>query len=185
MRLFIVLLLTVFFEMLPSSIVLAATTADKQLKIVHDQLTIKFRPRTSEQMGSFYEARGFPKAMRNIIREQCFITVNIKNISKKKIWLDLSDWQFSVNGKPIKREHRDQWKQRWQDMGIPLRFQSTFRWTLIPETLDYLPGEREGGNIVLPFTRGKITLDAKFKTGEDKKGKVIHIHYDQLYCAGD
>ncbi|MDH5710464.1 MAG: hypothetical protein OEZ15_02200 [Gammaproteobacteria bacterium] len=166
-----------------ASIVLAAPTALKPLAVVHDQMTIEFAPRTPAQMGSFYEARGFPKAMRDILYQQCFITVSVNNISQEKIWLDLVDWKFSVDGEPLKREHRDYWKQRWQAMGIPLSYQSTFRWTLIPETLDYLPGEQEGGNLVLPRVKGKITLDAKFKTGEDKQGEVIEIHYDQLYCA--
>lgn len=155
------------------------------LVIEHEDLSIEFSPRTPEQMGSFYEARGFPREVREVLQQQCFITVKIRNHSQKKIWLDLAEWQFSVNGKVIQREHRDYWKQRWQAMNVPLRYQSTFRWTLIPESLDYLPGEEEGGNLVLPFTRGKMTLDAKFATGKDKDGEPIHIHFDQLYCAED
>jgi hypothetical protein len=162
-----------------------AAQAIAPLAVVEDQLTIEFKPRSPEQMVSFYEARGFPQSMRDILRQQCFITVGIRNTSQHKIWLNLDDWKFSVNGKPIEREHRDQWKQRWQEMNIPLRYQATFRWTLIPEMLDYLPGEYEGGNLVLPFTREKITLDATFATGDNKQGEPIRIHYDQLYCAED
>ena len=170
-----------------SLIFLAALTTQAlaPLSVVNEHLTIEFKPRSPDQMASFYEARGFPKVMRDILRKQCYITVGIHNTSQQKIWLDLANWKFSVNGKAVKREHRDQWKQRWQDMDMPLRFQSTFRWTLIPESLDYLPGEEEGGNLVLPFTREKITLDATFATGENKQGKPVHIQYDQLYCAED
>lgn len=153
------------------------------LVVNHEYMSIEFAPRKAEQMGSFYEARGFPREMREVIQQQCYITVKIHNTSQKKIWLDMADWQFSINGKALKREHRDVWKQRWQAMNVPLRYQSTFRWTLIPETLDYLPGEEEGGNILLPFTKDKITLDATFATGEDKQGEPIQIHYEQLYCA--
>jgi len=70
-------------------------------------------------------------------------------------------------------------------MNIPLSKQSTFRWTLIPETLDYLPYEREGGNIILPFTKDAITLKAAFATGENKQGKTITISTDKLFCAQD
>ena len=165
----------------------AALTAQAlaPLSIVNEQLIIEFKPRSPDQMASFYEARGFPKVMRDILRKQCYITVGITNTSQQKIWLDLADWKFNVNGKALERQHRDQWKQRWQDMGMPLRHQSTFRWTLIPEALDYLPGEHEGGNLVLPFSKGKITLDAVFATDENKQGKPIHIHYDQIHCAED
>lgn len=148
-------------------------------------LEITFIARTANQMGSFYEARGFPQNMRDILKKQCFITVGIQNNSNKKIWLDLANWKFSAAGKPIQRDHRDTWKQRWQKMGIPLNKQSTFRWTLIPEQLDYLPGEHEGGNIVLPFTRETISLTATFATGENKQGKKITIKTDKLFCAED
>ncbi len=188
MRSFTVLFLAVLVVMIPCSMALAAedpVSATQPMIVVNEYLTIEFTPRTPDQMGSFYEARGFPKPMRDILHKQCFITVGIHNTSQKRIWLNLDDWKFSVNGKEIKRAHRDQWKQRWQDMGIALRHQSTFRWTLIPESLDYLPGEDEGGNLILPFSKEKITLDAKFATGENRDGKVIHIHYDQLYCAED
>ena len=97
----------------------------------------------------------------------------------------MSDWEFSSKGKPIKRETRDYWKAHWQSLDIPLNKQSTFRWTLIPEALDYLPGEREGGNIVLPFTKDNITIKATFATGEDKQGEKITISTDKLFCAED
>jgi hypothetical protein len=70
-------------------------------------------------------------------------------------------------------------------MGIQLSKQSTFRWTLIPETLDYLPGEHEGGNIILPFTDKPISLTATFATGGNKQGETITITTDKLFCAED
>ena len=148
-----------------------------------DEILIEFTPRSPEQMGSFYEARGFPQSMLELLQQQCFITVRIHNTSQEQIWLELENWEFSSNGKVIKREHRNTWKQRWLAMNIPLRYQSTFRWTLLPETLDYLPGEIEGGNIVLPATRQPVTLKAMFRTGHDKQGPVITIKYDKLHCA--
>ncbi len=153
--------------------------------VTTDELQISFTPRTPDQMGSFYEARGFPGKMREILKQQCFITVGIRNTSNKKIWLDVSSWTFTAAGKTLKREHRDYWKKRWQEMGIPLSKQSTFRWTLIPETLDYLPGEHEGGNIVLPFTDKPISMTATFATGDNKQGKPITITTDKLFCAED
>ena len=149
------------------------------------ELEIDFTPRTPNQLGSFYEARGFPRSMQDILRKQCFITTGISNHSNEKIWLDLESWEFHKDGKPIKRYHRNEWKERWQKMDIPMSKQSTFRWTLIPETLDYLPGEHEGGNVILPFTEGYFSLKATFKTGDDKQGKAITITTDRLYCAED
>jgi hypothetical protein len=169
-----------------SIIALVAAVASAQpVKVTTPELEVRFVPRTPNQMSSFYEARGFPKNMLSIIRQQCFITVGIQNNSDTKIWLDLNSWEFSAAGQPVIRENRDYWKDRWQKLEIPLNKQSTFRWTLIPETLDYLPGEHEGGNIILPFTQGAISLKATFATGEDSQGKTITITTDKLYCAED
>ena len=170
-------------NILPVLAVVASMQTVLPITVKTPELEINFMPRTPNQLGSFYEARGFPKAMRDVLSKQCFITVGILNTSKEKIWHDLSNWQFSVAGKPIKREHRDYWKKRWQNMAVPLSKQSTFRWTLIPERLDYLPGEREGGNIILPRVQGPITLDAGFRTGDDGKGPVVSVHYEDLFCA--
>ncbi len=173
------------FNIIPILLVVANMQAVQPVIVKNADMEMDFTPRTPNQMGSFYEARGFPKEMRDILKKQCFITVGILNTSNKKIWHDLSNWKFSVEGKPIKREHRDYWKKRWQDMGMPLNKQSTFRWTLIPETLDYLPGEHEGGNIVLPFTDKAISITAVFATGENKQGETITITTNKLFCAED
>ena len=170
---------------LPILAVVANMQATLPIIVKTPEMEIDFTPRSADQLGSFYEARGFPKEMRDVLRQQCFITVGISNTSDKKIWLELSSWRFTAEGKPLKREHRDYWKKRWQDMGIPLSNQSTFRWTLIPETLDYLPGEHEGGNIVLPFTDKPISITATFATGENKQGETITITTDKLFCAED
>jgi len=172
-------------NILPLLVVIANMQAVQPVIIKTTDLELEFTARTPNQMGSFYEARGFPKSMLNILKKHCYITAGITNTSDQKIWLDLSRWEFSSAGKPLKREHRDYWKNRWQDMGIPLNKQSTFRWTLIPESLDYLPGEHEGGNLVLPFTNQPITLKATFATGENKQGEEIIITTDKLFCAED
>ena len=153
--------------------------------VSNEQIEIQFSPRTPDQLMSFYEARGFPAEMIDILSQQCFITVRIHNKSKEKIWHDLANWQFSHNGKPLAREHRNYWLEKWQTMNMPLASISTFRWTLIPEALDYLPDEEEGGNIILPRVKGPIAVKARFATRDDKQGAALVIEYDELYCAED
>ncbi len=175
-------------HIIPLLVVIAnmqAVQAVQPVIVQTPELEIELTPRTPNQIGSFYEARGFPKSMLEVLRKQCYISVRITNNSSQRIWLELSNWEFSSAGKTIKREHRDYWKDRWTDMGIPLNKQSTFRWTLIPEILDYLPGEHEGGNIILPFSKQPISLTATFNTGENKQGKQITITTDKLFCAED
>lgn len=167
------------------AILVIAASASVQLphRIQHDGIRLELLPRTPDQMASFYEARGFPVEMIDVLKQQCFITVRLHNLHDDILWLELANWSFSVDGKPLERLHRDAWKQRWQAMDMPLPSQSTFRWTLLPETLDYLPDEQEGGNIILPRVGGDIKLHATFKTGNNKDGAVINIDYNKLRCA--
>jgi hypothetical protein len=149
------------------------------------QLSIGFKPRTPQQIAAFYEARGFSKPMINKLKQQCFITTWIHNKSSHVIWLDLSQWQFRNATGSIERRNRRYWKTVWNDMQIPLAHQSTFRWTLLPETLDFRPGEREGGNLILPRDDQPIQIEAIFPTQADKSGIPITIKFRPLQCAKD
>lgn len=148
-------------------------------------LEIELVPRSPEQMSAFYEARGFPRQMIDLLATTCYMTVRIKNTSQDVIWLDLAQWQFSSGETSLHRFHRNEWLQRWQTINVPLRFQSTFRWTLLPESLDYQPGEEEGGNIILTHTDKPITLQATFPTAQDKLGEPYRLTIKDLRCAED
>lgn len=67
-------------------------------------------------------------------------------------------------------------------MNIPQAHQSTFRWTLLPEQLDFRPNEAEGGNIILPWQDKPITIHAIFNTDKDKFAKPIEIKLDDISC---
>lgn len=168
-----------------TSILLAGNLANPGILLFEQGVELSFTPRTPQQMAAFYEARRFPRAMIDILSQQCFITVRVHNKSKHVIWMELANWRFSSNGQPVQRYHRNDWKKRWQEMNMPQASQSTFRWTLLPEKLDYQPDEAEGGNIILPATDTPLTLELDFRTGQDAQGSVIHIHYENLYCAQD
>ncbi len=149
------------------------------------QLAIGFKSRTPEQIAAFYEARGFNKPMIDKLKQQCFITTWIHNKSSHVIWLDLSQWQFSNTTGVIERHHRQYWETVWDEMQIPLAHQATFRWTLLPEALDFQPDEREGGNIILPRDDRPIQIQATFPTLADKTGTPITIKFSPLRCAKD
>ncbi|MCW8875273.1 MAG: hypothetical protein OQK27_05905 [Gammaproteobacteria bacterium] len=151
----------------------------------HDSpiLTVQLGPRTPEQIAAFYEARGFQADMIEVLRQQCYLTVFIHNKSQDILWLDLQHWEFSNADGPVARLDRHHWRQRWQAMEIPLAHQSTFRWTLLPEQLDFLPGEREGGNLILPRLDKPLRIQARFDTGADRAGPPVQLVFDRVECA--
>ena len=60
--------------------------------------------------------------------------------------------------------------------------QSAFRWTLLPEKLDYQPDEQGGDNIILPRVNTHIKLEARFASGADQQVPVITYRNDKLQC---
>ena len=163
----------------------AGGAADDPYAYTDERLTVRLTPRTPQQMAAFYEARGFQPAMIDVVSAQCFITVLIKNTSADIVWLDLAQWTFHDADGRLERRHRDDWRRQWQVLDIPLAHQSTFRWTLLPERLDFRPGEHEGGNIILPRTGRPITISARFDAGTDRSGKPILVELNNVRCAED
>lgn len=163
----------------------ATGAADDPYAYKDERLTVRLTPRTPQQMAAFYQARGFGRDMVDVLSAQCFITVLIKNTSPDTIWLDLTQWAFHNADGRLERRDRGYWLQRWKTLNIPLAHQSTFRWTLLPERLDFRPGEHEGGNIILPRTGKPATIAARFDAGADRNGKPILVEFNNVRCAED
>ena len=149
----------------------------------NDFLKLTVTPRTAQQMAAFYEGRGFPAEAIKLTRTACFFTIGIHNKSRDIIWLETANWQFQTASGPLKRITRDEWQQRWQQIGLALPYQSTFRWTLLPAELDFQPDEHEGGNITLSRTDKPFNLHASFATGKDKQKPRIDVRIANLRCG--
>ena len=149
----------------------------------HELFTLRLIPRPPEQIGAFYQGRGFPATMVQRLQAECFITVGMRNKSDTVVWLDLAQWRFHGPDGEIPRFERAYWRDEWARLEMPMPSRSTFRWTLLPEVLDFRPDEGEGGNIVLPRVAGEFALEARFATGEDKAGEVLTARIEGLRCA--
>ena len=162
-----------------------APAADKinRYQFESAQMRIVLIPRSAQQMAAFYEGRGFPSKAIDATRSACFFTVGIKNKSTDIIWLETANWRFATAAGEIQRITRDAWKTRWQQMALALSYQSTFRWTLLPASLDFRPDEREGGNITLPRLREPFAVDMTFATGADKSGTPVVVHFEAVQCG--
>jgi len=151
----------------------------------HKLFRLRIITRSPNQIAAFYEARGFPEAAINEVRKVCFITIGLGNNSSQKLYHDLSQWQFSDKDGLVKRILRPKWKKRWSELDLEKRFQSTFRWTLMPEKLDFYPQEGEGGNLIFPRTGKPLTITTHIRIGEGDKISLHQVTFKDIQCAID
>jgi len=178
-RLYCSLLLILF-----SGVCNAADTRPVRPQLGNKDFTLRLAPRSPNQIAAFYEARGFPRVAVDEARKACFITVGLRNNSDTIVWFDLGNWRFSTAKGRLNRIMRNDWATRWKALGLDQRFQSTFRWTLAPEQLDFRPHEREGGNITLPYTDQAITISGEIYVG-NQKNRLYQVKFENIYCARD
>lgn len=153
--------------------------------VENDHLLVVLIPHTPDQMAAFYEARGFSAQAIDLIRETCFVTVHIENKSRKVIWLEIDNWHFSSDNKPLLRLGDDYWNTPWNDVELPQANRSTFGWTLLPEVRDLQPDEPVGGNIVFHRPVDRFNIKAHFMTGRNKRSGMIDVNFENIECPQD
>jgi hypothetical protein len=151
----------------------------------NDDLLVVVIPRTPAQMAAFYEARGFPPEAIALIRGTCFMTVHIENKRDGILWLDLDQWQFTADGRPLARIGVPDWAARWDAIELRQASRSTFGWTLLPALRDLHPDESVGGNLVFPGDTATLTIEAHFPAGPDRQGAPVSAAFGRLHCARD
>jgi len=153
--------------------------------VENDHLLVVLIPHTPDQMAAFYEARGFPAQAIDLIRQTCFVTVHIENKSRKVIWLEIENWRFSSDNKPLLPLGDDYWNKLWNDIDLPQASRSTFGWTRLPEVRDLQPDEPVGGNIIFHRPVDTFNIGAHFMTGRHKRSGMIDVNFENIECPQD
>ena len=150
--------------------------------IENDELLVGLRQHAPEQIAAFYEARGFPQAAIDIIRQTCFVTVHIENRSRKVIWLDTARWTFNSEGRPLQRLDRDGGQNHWDRIDLRQASRSTFGWTQLPAVRDLQPDEPVGGNLVFPGSTRRFSMTLDMPTGADREGEPVILEFPSVEC---
>jgi len=148
-----------------------------------DEVYMRLVIRSKDQLSAFYVGRGFPQNAIDEILKTCFITPLVRNKTLDALWVEPDSWSFIGDNQPIARIKRDYWDKPWKDTGLSLAHQSTFGWTLMPETRDLRIDEGVGGTVAIPMQAKPFTLKARFNTGLNKEGKPKIIEFKGITCA--
>jgi hypothetical protein len=159
-----------------------AKSPNEIARYVDDAVFIRLINRTPDQLKAFYIARKFNDAAINEILSTCFVTPIIHNRSDDILWLDLDEWQFTIDEQSFNRLKRDDWTRKWKTIGLPRAQQSTFGWTLLPETRDLHPDESVGGSFVIPYQKSPFSVHMNFPVGADKKGQAKTLTFKGIQC---
>ena len=167
------------------SVITMTGSAETPSPLEYDDNEVNMRLviRNKEQLAAFYVGREFPKNAINEILKTCFITPLVINKRLEALWVEPDSWTFTMDKQPIERIQRDVWKKVWENVELSLAHQSTFGWTLMPETRDLRFDEGVGGNIVIPMQTKSFTLTARFNTGLNKEGQPKVIEFKDISCA--
>jgi len=172
-----------FVSILFCSFVTSAWSADRKENTYEDeQIKVRVFIRTPEQIAAFYQGREFPKNAVDELRKACNFTVLMRNIGSEIIWLELDRWRFSAKGKVIEPLGRDYWQQRWKTLKLTTAHQSTFGWTLLPDSRDLHTDEPVGGGVTLPMLNEPFDVVMPLRTGADKQGKIKNIEFKNIHC---
>lgn len=172
------------FGLLAALLVFTLPASAERLVIDNAWFRLRISTPAPSALAAFYEGRGFPKPMIEALSKECFINVGLRNKSNSIVWYDLRQWQFTTRSGQLSPYSRRFWQTQWQQLHIDTRHQATFRWTLLPEQLDFRPTEAEAGNVVLPRTTLPITIHGKIAVG-DNKDKIIDFTFEEVTCGVD
>lgn len=161
----------------------ASAQDDNRYRYEDKRIRVSITPRTPEQTTAFYYARGFPDPVINELKQQCFLTISIHNLSKQTLVHDVEQWTITSSGQPVERLGRQYWFAWFRSHDINLAVQSTFRWTLLPDSLDFFPAEGEGGNIIIPYTDKPVSMRMQFKLVSNMETQPFHIDFPAIRCA--
>ncbi len=182
---FILMIVTFLLSIFSAATIAAEDSKKYKPKYEDDDIMFRIVGRTPENISAFYQGREFSKQAINEILNTCYVTVIIKNKTRTTLWLELDNWQFTRNGKPIKRITRDYWSERWNAINLNQAHRSTFGWTLMPDARDLRADEGVGGSIVIPTQSTPFTITANFHTKPDKSGTVKTVIINNARCVED
>ena len=105
----------------------------------------------------------------------CVFGTIIKNESDQPLSYRVADWRYSTaDGLEHPVKTKSEWLKEWEDRGV------AFRWSLLPDTQTFAPGDWSQGFTTLPLAPD---TSVKLYYSWTQQGKHYEGTFEQLRCA--
>ena len=115
-------------------------------KAQHPGFSLQFIQLLPNYIRAIYSARGLPDDVVELMAGYCVFGTIIKNESDQPLSYRVADWQYvTADGQKHPIKTKSEWLKEWQERGV------AFRWSLLPDTQTFAPGDWSQGFTTLPL----------------------------------
>jgi hypothetical protein len=115
-------------------------------KAQHPGFSLQFIQLLPDYIRAIYSARGLPDDVVELMAGYCVFGTIIKNESTEPLSYRVADWRYiTADGRAHPIKTKTEWLKDWRDRGV------AFRWSLLPDTQTFAPGDWSQGFTTLPL----------------------------------
>lgn len=144
-------------------------------KAQHPGFSLQFIQLLPDYIRAVYSARGLPHDLVERMAGYCIFGTIIKNESTQPLSYRVADWRYiTADGQEHPIKTKTEWLQEWQDRGV------AFRWSLLPDTQTFAPGDWSQGFTTLPLPPDAVV---KLHYTWTQQGNPYEGAFEKLRCA--
>ncbi|MEA3278717.1 MAG: hypothetical protein U9Q81_26140 [Pseudomonadota bacterium] len=145
-------------------------------------ISIELVQRLPDQTRAFFLGRGFPGEAADLVGRSCVFQTIFRNDGERPVAYDLDDWAVLFRGSRLPLQTRKTWEKEWQAKGIDQAARIAFRWSLLPTTQGFEPGDYNWGMTSFGLSPGeRFDLELVISVG----GERVVGEIPALVCAAD
>jgi len=164
-------------------------------------IRIRLVQRLPDQTRAYFLKRGFTLKQAEIIAQSCVFQTIFYNLAAavpgNSLTYNLNDWKViphsesinkldktksAANSNLAKLKVREDWAKTWVSHSIPSAAKIAFKWSLLPTSQVYRPGDHNWGMTIYDLKPGKkFTLQLSWK----QRGSIKIRKIKNIQCAPD
>jgi hypothetical protein len=148
----------------------------------HDGIALRLAQLLPDQTRAFFLGRGFAEDVADRVARSCVLQTIFRNDGTRVVEYDLASWSIIRPSERLALRTREVWDREWQAQGIAESPRIAFRWSLLPTTQRYEPGDYSWGMTSFGLPPGE-RFDLSLTVQVD--GEPVSVVIPAIQCATD